>query len=199
MFIRPISPFKDLFKTNFRFEGGFKMADISAIKLNNTTYTLKDASSARTIDLSIDPTTYVLTATLKDASGNVISTSTRIDLPLETMVVGGEYVSDDPTYGNAIKLELNNGTYVTFPIGGLVSGLQSEITSNSKLSSDLVDDTNKTNRIVTAANLANINNLNTAAYRDVTDSATSGSTACITSGGVYTILGNINTVLEGVL
>lgn len=175
------------------------MADISAIKLNNTTYTLKDASSARTIDLSIDNTTYVLTATLKNASGTVISTSTRIDLPLETMVVSGEYVSDDPTYGNAIKLELNNGTYVTFPIGGLVSGLQSEITSNSKLSSDLVDDTNKTNRFVTAANLANINNLNNAAYRDVTDSATSGSTACITSGGVYTILGNINTVLEGVL
>lgn len=150
------------------------MADISALKFNDTIYTLKDASSARTIDLSIDTTTYVLTATLKDASGTVISTSTGIDLPLETMVVDGEYVSDDPTYGNAIKLELKNGTYVTFPIGGLISGLQSEITANNKLSSDLVDDTASVNKFVTAADKTawNAKSDFSGSYNDLTDKPT---------------------------
>lgn len=150
------------------------MADISAIKLNNETYNLKDASAARTIDLSIDTTTYVLTATLKDASGTVISTSTRIDLPLETMVIGGEYVSDDPTYGSAIKLELKNGTYVTFPIGDLISGLQSEITSTNKLDADLVDDSSSVNKFVTASDKTawNAKSDFSGSYNDLTDKPT---------------------------
>ena len=97
--------------------------------------------------LSIDNTTYVMTVTLKDQDGNTLGTAQTIDLPLESMVVGGSY--DDNT--KKIILTLKNGQTVEFSVADLISGLQTEITVNNKLSADLVDDSSTTNKFVTAA------------------------------------------------
>ena len=43
-----------------------------------------------------------------------------------------------------------------------------------------------------------IKGLNTAAYRGVDTTPTSGSTNLITSGGVYTVIGDINTILDNI-
>lgn len=84
---------------------------------------------AADLKAEIDSSTYVLTLQLKDSSGNLIGNERTIDLPLETMVVDGEY---DPQT-QKIKLELKNGNYVEFSVADLVSGLQSELNSNNKL------------------------------------------------------------------
>ncbi len=100
--------------------------------------------------LSIDPTTFVMTATLKDKNGRALSTQT-VDLPLESVVVGGRYDSET----REVVLTLENGSVVRFSVADLVSGLQSEITDNNKLSSDLVDDTNSINKFVTTTDKTN--------------------------------------------
>lgn len=75
--------------------------------------------SGRYIDLELNTSTYVLTAKLKDKNNNLISTSTQIDLPLETMIVDAEYDSEN----KAIILTLQNGNTLSVPIGDLISGL----------------------------------------------------------------------------
>ncbi|MBO7437274.1 MAG: hypothetical protein J6T97_05595, partial [Bacteroidaceae bacterium] len=70
-----------------------------------------------------------------------------IDLPLETMVVSGSYDAET----EKIVLTLKNGQTVEFSVAALVSGLQSEITAQNKLDADLVDDSESTNKFVTAA------------------------------------------------
>lgn len=102
--------------------------------------------------LSIDNTTYVMTATLKDQDGNTLGTAQTIDLPLETMVVSGSY--DDNN--KKIILTLKNGQTVEFSVADIISGLQTEITVNNKLSADLVDDSNTTNKFVTTAEKSKI-------------------------------------------
>lgn len=74
----------------------------------------------KSIVLSLNSTTYVLTAQLKDSNGNVLSTQT-IDLPLEATVVGGSY--DNTT--QSLILTLQSGQTITIPVGDLVSGLVS--------------------------------------------------------------------------
>ena len=146
------------------------------------------------IDLEINSSTYVLTAKLYDKNNNLISTSTGIDLPLETMVVGARY--DDTT--KSIILTLKNGQEVSFSVADLVSGLQTEITSTNKLNADLVDDTNSTNKFVNASDITNWNNKQNALTFDTTP--TSESTNPVTSGGIYiyvnNIVGDINTALD---
>ena len=80
----------------------------------------------KTIELTVDPTTYVLTAKLKDANGNVLATQT-VDLPLESVVVGGSY--DAQT--QSIILTLQNGSTITIPVAGLISGLVSQTDFNA--------------------------------------------------------------------
>lgn len=99
------------------------------------------------LSLSIDSTTYVVTASLKDQDGNTLGTAQTIDLPLETVVVSGSY--DDAT--KKVVLTLKNGTAVDFSVADLVAGLQTEITSTNKLDADLVDDTTSVHKFVTAA------------------------------------------------
>ena len=99
------------------------------------------------LDLTIDPTTYIVTATLKDQDGNALGTPKTIDLPLETVVVSGSY--DSAT--KKIILTLENGNTIDVPVGDLVAGLQSEITSTNKLDADLVDDTTSSNKFVSAS------------------------------------------------
>ena len=101
--------------------------------------------TGKTIELDINNSTYAMTITLKDKNGNTLSSDT-IDLPLETMVVDAYY----DKYSKEIVLTLQSGTSTRFSVADLVSGLQSEITANNKLKSDLVDDTNQVHKFVTS-------------------------------------------------
>ena len=81
------------------------------------------------INLEINGSTYVLTAKLYDKNNNLISTSTGIDLPLETMVVGASY--DSAT--KEIVLTLKNGETTRFSVADLVDGLVSTDTLTQTL------------------------------------------------------------------
>lgn len=98
------------------------------------------------LSFGINPTTYVMTIQLKDQDGNNIGSPQTVDLPLESVVVDGSYDS----VNKKIILTLQNGSTIDVPVGDLVSGLQTEITAQNKLDSDLVDDTNQTNKFVTS-------------------------------------------------
>lgn len=137
---------------------------------------------AHSLELSINSTTYVMTATLKNEDGDILGTPSSIDLPLETMVVSGSY--DDNT--KKIILTLNNGQTIEFSVADLVSGLQSEITSQSKLASDLVDDTNQTNKFVTSSEKSTWNGKQDSLTFD--NSPTENSNNPVKSGGIYTAL-----------
>lgn len=69
--------------------------------------------------LSIDSSTYVVTAQLLNKDGDPLGTAKTIDLPLESMVVGGSY--DAQT--KKVILTLKNGNTVEFSIADLVNGL----------------------------------------------------------------------------
>lgn len=130
---KPFIPTKTSDLTN---DSGFIDKDVN----NLTNYTVK-TSTGSLIDLEINGTTYVVTLKLKDIDGNVISTDT-IDLPLESVVIGGHF----DAVNKKIVLTLENGNTVEIPVGDLVAGLQTEITNNNKLASDLVEDTNSGNK-----------------------------------------------------
>lgn len=106
--------------------------NVSATPSSNSNATSKQYvdTFGRTLEFSIDNTTYVMTFKLKDNNGNVISTQT-IDLPLETMVVDGSY--DDTT--ESLVLELKNGQTISIPISDLISGLVSETSLATTLQS----------------------------------------------------------------
>ena len=120
--------------------------------------------------LSIDSSTYVVTAALKDQDGNTLGTAQTIDLPLETVVVGGSY--DDTT--KKVILTLKNGNTIDFSVADLVAGLQTEITSTNKLDADLVDDTTSVHKFVTAADKTawNAKSDFSGSYNDLTDKPT---------------------------
>ena len=99
----------------------------AALDLKGDITTIADA-----IVLSINPDTYVMSATLK--KGNVvIAESNTIDLPLETMVVGGSYDSST----KKVILTLKNGQTVEFSVADLVSGLAPE--NHTHTLSDVTD------------------------------------------------------------
>lgn len=89
------------------------------------------------ISVTVDPSTYVMTTQLKDGKGGNVGDPATVDLPLESMVVSGEY--DDAT--KSVILTLKNGETVSFSVADLVSGLQTEITAQNPLSADLVAET----------------------------------------------------------
>lgn len=124
--------------------------------INDLTYYELKTNTGSIIELSINSTTYVITLNLKNSAGTIISTGS-IDLPLESVVVSGSY--DDNT--KKIILTLQGGSTIEFSVADLVSGLQSEITSSNKLSSDLIDDTNNTNKFVTSTEKTTWNNKGT--------------------------------------
>ncbi|HPY84657.1 MAG TPA: hypothetical protein PLS20_06450, partial [Ruminococcus flavefaciens] len=110
---------------------GSPITDSGTIELNiSTGYSIpadnkQTAWDSKAADLKaeIESSTYVMTLQLKDSAGNLIGSEKTIDLPLETMVVDGEY---DPQT-KKVKLELKNGNYVEFSVADLVSGLQTEL------------------------------------------------------------------------
>lgn len=136
---------------------------------------------AADLKAEIDSSTYVLTLQLKDSAGNLIGTAKTIDLPLETMVVDGEYDSQT----KKIKLELKNGNYVEFSVADLVSGLQTELSASNKLDPDYID-YDSTHRAVTDTEKDTWNGKQNALTFD--DTPTQNSNNPVKSGGIYTAL-----------
>lgn len=153
-------------------------ADVSALP-NTTKY-------GASLSLSMDSGTYVLTAVLKDQNGNSLGASQTIDLPLESVVVGGEYDSAN----KKVILTLQGGDTIEFSVADLVAGLQSEITSDNKLSSDLVDDSNAANKFVTTSEKQTWNNK----Y----DKPNSGIPKTDLASAVQTSLGKADTALQSI-
>lgn len=105
------------------------------------------------ISMSMDQD-YILSVQLLDQDGNALGSEQTVDLPLESVVVGGSY--DSAT--KSLILTLDNGNTITIPVGDLVSGLQTEITAQNPLSADLVaDGTN--NKVFTAAEKTKLDGL----------------------------------------
>ena len=119
---------------------------------NKTSIATLQTDSGHTIFLELNNTTYVLTATLKNKAGTILNTSS-IDLPVEQLVVSVTYDSST----KELVITLKNGQVTRVPLGDLISGLQTEITSSNKLSSDLVDDTYNLNKFVTTNEKENWN------------------------------------------
>lgn len=121
----------------------------------NYVYTLTNDTSVVSGKTYYTGPTYVITTTLKDQDGNILGSAQTIDLPLESVVVSGSY--DAQT--KEVILTLKDGSQIRFSVADLVSGLQTEITSSNKLSSDLVDDTNKTHKFATSSQLSKLDGL----------------------------------------
>lgn len=153
--------------------------------VNDLTYYTLKTSTGSLIDLEINQTTYVVTLKLKDIDGNVISTDT-IDLPLESVVVSGSFDSTN----KKIVLTLQNGTTVDIPVGDLVAGLQTEITSTNKIASDLVDDSNSGNKFVTPSEKTT--------WNSKYGKPSSGIPKTDLASGVQTSLGKADTALQSI-
>ena len=108
------------------------------------------------------------------ADGTTFTVSDVVDLPLESVVVGGRY--DDTT--KKVILTLQNGNTIDFSVADLVNGLQSEITSTNKLSADLISD-GTTNKTVTATEKSTWNGKQDAIndLSDIRNGAALGATA----------------------
>lgn len=105
---------------------------------------------------------YVISAQLVDQNGRALGNERTIDLPLESVVVGGSY--DSTT--KSIILTLDNGQSVTIPVGDLVSGLQTEIDSNNPLNADYLTD-GTTNKVYTATEQSKLSGIEAGAEVNV--------------------------------
>ena len=153
--------------------------------VNDLTYYELKTATGNSIAMSIDSSTYVLTISLKNSAGTILNTQT-VDLPLESVVVSGSYDSTN----KKIILTLQSGSTIDIPVGDLVSGLQAEITSENKLSSDLVDDTNNTNKFVSTSEKSTWN----AKY----DLPSGGIPSTDLSSAVQTSLGKADTAIQDI-
>lgn len=104
------------------------------------------------LELSLNPTTYVMSLQLRDQNDNALGHLRTIDLPIESVVVSGRYDS----VAKQVVLTLNNGTEIRFSVADLVSGLQPTIDNLHKLDADLVDDTNSTHKFVAADTISSL-------------------------------------------
>ncbi|MDD6581625.1 MAG: hypothetical protein PUF10_02960 [Bacteroidales bacterium] len=136
------------------------------------------------IDVSLNTTDYKLTITLKDQDGNAKTTKT-VDFPIESVVVNGSYDS----VNKKIVLTLQNGSTIDVPVGDLVAGLQTEITSLNMLDADLVDDSTSQNKFVTDNEKQTWNAKSdfSGSYNDLTDTP---ALAAVATSGDYSDLDN---------
>lgn len=81
-----------------------------------------DVKYAANLSLTIDSSTFVVTAQLIDQNGDNLGTAQTIDLPLESVVVDGSY--NDQT--KKVVLTLQNGNTVEFSVADLVDGLANQ-------------------------------------------------------------------------
>lgn len=78
-------------------------------------------NAASSLEFSVDNSTFVLTATLKNAKGEILGTAQTVDLPLESVVVDGSYDNESKT----LVLTLQNSNKVNIPVSDLINGLAS--------------------------------------------------------------------------
>lgn len=78
---------------------------------------------AKSLAVSMDPSTYVITFALKDNNNNTLSTQ-YIDLPMESTVVNGSYNNTN----KSLVLTLNSGSTIEIPIADIIDGLVSTTT-----------------------------------------------------------------------
>lgn len=102
-------------------------SDINALP-NTTKY-------ATTLSLTIDSSTFVVTGQLKDQNGDNLGAAQTIDLPLESVVVGGSFDSQT----KKVILTLQNGNTIEFSVADLVSGLQTELSATNKLDPSFIN------------------------------------------------------------
>ena len=114
--------------------------------------TSADLLYASSIDVTIDNSTYVVTFQLKDQKGDNIGSAKTIDLPIESLVMSVAY--NDTT--KKIIITLQNGTTTEIPVADLTAGLQPTIDASHKVSADYIDDTESTNKFVTAGDKTRI-------------------------------------------
>ena len=156
------------------------IVDVSEGTTNKITKGNLLLGSGHSVELTLDPQTYQLVLKLKNAAGTELSTQS-----VETNI---EYSN-----GNLIVTK-QSGATSQVDISGIISGLQQEITSNNKLSSDLVDDTNQTHKFVTTSEKTTWNNKLNANKVKTSVSTTSGDVYDVTY--INTIIGNVESILE---
>lgn len=77
------------------------------------------SETGSSLSLNMDPSTFIVTATLKDKNGNELA-SDDIDLPLETMIVNVSFDADT----KSLTITLKNGTVLDpIPVSDITSGL----------------------------------------------------------------------------
>jgi len=91
--------------------------------LVDTSIATLTTESGASIDLVLNSSDFKLYAVLKNKAGTTVSTSTVIDLPLESVVVSGSYDS----VNKKVVLTLQNGSTIEFSVADLIDGLQPEI------------------------------------------------------------------------
>lgn len=98
-------------------------------------------------------------------------------------------------------IDFSKDSYTKTETNNLLAGKQGVIDSTHKLSADLVDDTNSTNKFVNETEKQTWNGKQDALVvgTNLDNAPVENSTNPITSGGVYAVVGDINTVLEEVL
>lgn len=93
-------------------------------------------SDVQGLVLTMNSSTYVITAYLIDGEGQQVGDAQTIDIPLEATII-------DASYNNTTKIitfTLTSGAYLQVPIGDIIYGLQPLIDAQHKLSASLVDD-----------------------------------------------------------
>lgn len=98
---------------------------------------LEDHSGTK-IDLEINSSNYQLVAKLYNKNNQLVSTSSVIDLPLESIVTSAQYydtyIYDGTTYTKVIVITLSTTSVPTIvPVGNLVSGLQATLVSGTNI------------------------------------------------------------------
>lgn len=133
------------------------LSDVQTLVIDNlpvdpTTHETQNLLYASSIDVTIDNSTYVVTFQLKDQKGANIGSAKTLDLPIESLVMSVAY--NDET--KKIIITLQNGTTTEIPVADLTAGLQPTIDATHKVSADFIDDTESTNKFVTAGDKTRI-------------------------------------------
>lgn len=80
------------------------------------------------LSLTMNTSTYVVTAQLKDQAGNNLGTAQTIDLPLESVVISGSYNATN----KKVILTLKDGSTIDFSVADLIDGLASQSSVDAK-------------------------------------------------------------------
>lgn len=138
-----------------------------------------DVKYGASLSLTINSSTFVVTAQLLDQNGDDLGSAQTIDLPLESVVVGGSY--DDNT--KKVILTLQSGDTVEFSVADLVAGLQTELSATNKLNPVFID-YDSTHAAVTEAQRTQIGTNQAAieGQQNATTAATPGNGYAIING-----------------